>query len=106
MLNFCDKIFVVMIKMVAKELEKLLKNAKKDKELKEKLLATEKESDPMGAFCKICQQLGYDITVGKIIELGQNMNDAKMRSVNGGGAWEIEGWDDAFEDFMMQLKFC
>lgn len=92
--------------MIAQEMERLLKNAKENKELKEILLATQKEADPMTAFCEKCQQLGYNITVGGIIELGQNMNDAKMRSVNGGGAWEIDGWDDAFEDFMMQLRFC
>lgn len=91
--------------MVAKELEKLLKNARKDENLKDKLLATEKSADPMGEFCKICQKYGYSITVGEIIELGQNLNDSKMRSVNGGGAWEIEGWDDAFEDFMAQLRW-
>lgn len=91
--------------MIAQEMEKLLKKAKEDKELKNLLLATQNESDPMQAFCEKCQQLGYNITVGEIIELGQNMNDAKMRSVNGGGAWEIDGWDDAFEDFMMQLRF-
>lgn len=91
--------------MIAKEMEKLLKNAKENKALKNRLLATEKEADPMSAFCKECQALGYNITVGGIIELGQNMNDAKMRSVNGGGAWEIEGWDDAFEDIMAQLRY-
>lgn len=87
-------------------MDRLLKNAGKDKNLKNRLLTTQKDKDPMKAFCDICQQEGYDITIGKIIELGQNMNDAKMRSVNGGGAWEIEGWDDAFEDFMAQLKWC
>ena len=39
-----------------------------------------------------------------MIALGQNMNDQKMRSVNGGGAWEIEGWDDSFEDFLAQVQ--
>ena len=92
--------------MTAQEMERLLQSAKKNKELKELLLATQNETDPMTAFCRECQKLGYNITPGGIMELGQNMNDAKMRSVNGGGAWEIEGWDDAFEDFMAQLRFC
>lgn len=92
--------------MIAQEMERLLKDARKNADLKGKLLSTETTEDPMGEFCKICQENGYNITVGEIIELGQNLNDAKMRSVNGGGAWEIEGWDDAFEDFMAQLKWC
>jgi hypothetical protein len=95
-----------MIKVIAKEMEKLLNNVKKDPDLKERLIKTEKATDPMAEFCKECQAMGYDITIGGIIELGQNMNDAKMRSVNGGGAWEIEGWDDAFEDFLNQIKYC
>ena len=92
--------------MIGQEMDRLLNDARKDLKLKKKLLETETMADPMGEFCKICQNKGYDITVGGIIELGQNLNDSKMRSVNGGGAWEIDGWDDAFEDFMAQLKWC
>lgn len=90
--------------MIQQELDKLLKDIKNDAELKKKVLATKDSSDPLMSFCNLCKKKGYNITIGEMIALGQNMNDQKMRSVNGGGAWEIEGWDDSFEDFLAQVQ--
>lgn len=35
---------------------------------------------------------------------GQEMNDSKMRSVNGGGVCSIDGWDDAYDMFFASLE--
>lgn len=59
---------------------------------------------PMNEFCKVSQDLGYNITIGGLFALGQDMNDSKLRSVNGGGVDGIDGWDDAYETFFYSLK--
>lgn len=91
--------------MIQNEINKLLKDVKKDKFLKQQLLATKNAPDPLAEFCNLCQDKGYCITIGEIIALGQDMNDEKMRSVNGGGAWEIDGWSDSFEDLLAQIQW-
>lgn len=89
--------------MTEKELERLLSDAKADKKLKEALLNTRKSEDPVEEFCGFARKNGYEIYAGELIALGQNENDAKLRSVNGGGVDPIEGWDDAYEQFFMTL---
>lgn len=82
----------------------LLEDAVNNKELREKLLATKNSSDPMKCFCDTCQDLGYEIYLGELFAYGQEMNDTKMRSVNGGGVCTIDGWDDAYDMFFASLE--
>ncbi len=91
--------------MIEKEIARLLADVKGNLKLKAELLATKNSTDPLRDFCALCEENGYNIKVGELVALGQTMNDAKMRAVNGGGAWEIEGWDDAYEDLMMQIQW-
>ena len=86
------------------KLRQLLEGARQNEELREKLLATRKDKDPMKAFCDPCQSLGYEIYLGELFAYGQDMNDSKMRSVNGGGVCSIDGWDDAYEMFFASLE--
>ena len=86
------------------ELNRLLYDARHNTELRDKLLATINAKDPMNEFCKVSQDLGYNITIGGLFALGQDMNDSKLRSVNGGGGEGIDGWDDAYETFFYSLK--
>lgn len=89
--------------MIEKELERLLAAAKADKSLKDELLETRKSENPVEDFCALAQKKGYDITAGELFALGLTENDAKLRSVNGGGVNPIEGWDDAYEQFFTSL---
>lgn len=89
--------------MIELELDRLLKSAKSDPELKEELLATRQSDNPVEDFCLLCQQKGYKITIGELFAVGQDANDAKLRSVNGGGVNGIDGWDDAYEQFFLTL---
>lgn len=89
--------------MTEQELERLLKDAKNDRSLKDKLLKTRDSKNPVEDFCSLCQELGYDIKIGELMAIGQDSNDAKLRSVNGGGVNPIDGWDDAYEQFFMTL---
>ena len=86
------------------KLRQLLEGARQNEELREKLLATRKDKDPMKAFCDTCQSLGYEIYLGELFAYGQDMNDSKMRSVNGGGVCFVDGWDDAYEMFFAALE--
>ena len=89
--------------MTEKELARLLSDAKKDKPLKEKLIATRSTDNPVEYFCALARSLGYEINAGELFALGLTQNDAKLRSVNGGGVNPIEGWDDAYEQFFTEL---
>lgn len=91
--------------MIEQELERLLKYAKKDENLKRELLLTKSGENPVEDFCLLCQSKGYNITIGELIAAGQNANDAKLRSVNGGGVNGIDGWDDAYEQFFLTLEW-
>lgn len=91
--------------MIEKELNRLLAAAKKDANLKQMLIKTKSQADPMESFCRLCQQSGYNITIGELFALGKDMSDSKLRSVNGGGNFEIDGWDDAYENFFLQLEW-
>ena len=87
--------------MIELELDRLLKAAKSDSTLKSELLAARQSDNPVEDFCSLCQKKGYDITIGELFAVGQDANDAKLRSVNGGGVNGIDGWDDAYEQFFL-----
>ena len=89
--------------MIETELNRLLENVKRDPALKEALLKTRETDDPVEDFCALAQKMGYDIQTGALFALGLTENDAKLRSVNGGGVNPIEGWDDAYEQFFTEL---
>ncbi len=92
--------------MIQQELDRLLSNAQKDADLKAKLIATKSAKDPVSQFCSLCQSLGYNVTIGELFACGQDMNDSKLRSVNGGGVNGIDGWDDTYEQFFLTLEWC
>lgn len=92
--------------MIQHELDRLLKDAKNDNNLKAKRIATKSAEDPVAEFCSLCQSLGYDVSIGELFACGQDMNDSKLRSVNGGGVNGIDGWDDTYEQFFLTLEWC
>jgi hypothetical protein len=89
--------------MLQQELDRLLRDAKADPALKTALLATRGDREPVECFCAFCRSHGYQITAGELFTVGLEENDAKLRSVNGGGVNAIDGWDDAYEQFFTQL---
>lgn len=92
--------------MIEQELDRLLIDAKQNPKLKQELLETRESENPVEDFCNLCQQKGYNITIGELFTVGQEANDAKLRSVNGGGVNGIDGWDDAYEQFFLSLIWC
>ena len=89
--------------MIEQELNRLLADAKADPDLRAALLRTRDSENPVDDFCTYAQEQGYDIRTGELFALGLTENDAKLRSVNGGGVSAIDGWDDAYEQFFTSL---
>ena len=66
-------------------LDELQNRALKEPELKERLKNTKKEKEPLSAFCRVCQERGYEIYEMDIICAGEEFHAAMKRSTNGGG---------------------
>ena len=86
------------------ELIRLTTEAKNNIELRNQLLWSVKTPDPMKNFCQICINNGFEIYLGELFAYGEDMNDSKLRSVNGGGVNAIEGWNDAFAQIIKELE--
>ena len=84
-------------------LDKLLKMALEDPELKKRLLATRNAADPLDEFCSIACEEGCPITLGEIFTINQTLWDNLLKSTNGGATYPIEEWADAYEMFMSAL---
>ena len=91
---------------IAVMLDELLQKAKKDEKLKQTLLATRQEKNPLSAFCRVCQELGYPVYEMELIEVGEEFYASMRRSTNGGGENSpmVEGEDDFYELFFASLK--
>ena len=87
-------------------LEALKKKALADKDLREKLLATRKEKNPLSAFCKLCTDAGLPLYEMDLIEYGEADYAAMRRSTNGGGENSplLNCEDDAYEMFLTILE--
>ena len=79
---------------------------KKTKKLKQQLLATRTEEDPLSAFCKTCRNLGYELYEMELIAAGEEFHAAMKRSTNGGGENSpmIKDEDDFYELFFANLE--
>ena len=86
------------------ELIRLTTEAKNNIDLRNQLLSSAKTPDPMKNFCQICINNGFEIYLGELFAYGEDMNDSKLRSVNGGGVNAIEGWNDAFAQIIKELE--
>ncbi len=87
------------------KLYEILMLAKKHPKLREEILDTRQDKNPVTAFCKKCQEIGYDITPGEIIAMGDDFCDTMIRSVNGGGVNAPYGdWNDMYDIFFTALE--
>lgn len=90
--------------MEYEELMRLQQDALKNQTLKEKLLKTRLDNDPMKSFCDLCNALGYSISLYGLATMGREFCDEMLRSINGGGREEPDGWDDYYEMFFEVLE--
>ena len=87
-------------------MDRLQKEAKADEALREALLATRQEKSPLGAFCSIARDRGYEIYEMDVIQAGEGFYAAMRRSTNGGGENSpmLAGEDDFYELFLAGLQ--
>lgn len=91
---------------VVELMDKLQHEALQDEALKRTLLETRKETEPLTAFCKKCQELGYPIYEMDLVMAGEEFHASMKRSTNGGGENSpmLEGQDDFYELFFACLE--
>ena len=87
-------------------LDELQGKALQDQEVREKVLATRKEKDPVSAFCRVCRELGYELYEMELICAGEEFHAAMKRSTNGGGENSpmLSGEDDFYELFFASIE--
>ncbi|MDO4521584.1 MAG: hypothetical protein Q4B57_00390 [Eubacteriales bacterium] len=90
---------------VTEMLDELKEKARHDAALREELLATRIEKNPLTAFCKKCQSLGYPVYEMELVNAGEEFYATMRRSTNGGGENSplLEGEDDFYELFFAGL---
>ena len=95
-----------MMADVVSILDELQNKAEKDGKLREKLLATRKEADPVSAFCRTCREMGYELYEMELIVAGEEFRAAMKRSTNGGGENSpmLKDEDDFYELFFANLE--
>ncbi|MEH2947025.1 hypothetical protein [Sporofaciens sp. JLR.KK001] len=88
-------------------LDDLQRKALHDSDIRNKLLDTAQEKDPLTAFCRVCRELGYEIYEMDLICAGEEFHAAMKRSTNGGGENSpmLAGEDDFYELFMSSIRF-
>lgn len=91
---------------IAEMLDEIKSKALHNRELKKELLLTRKEQNPLTAFCRKCQAMGYPVYEMDIIAAGEELYAAMKRSTNGGGENSpmLEGEDDLYELFFAGLE--
>jgi len=87
------------------KLDRLTALAKADPELREKLLATKAQQEPLISFCAIAQSAGVDLLVGELFAIGMEYSDNQCKSTNGGNPSPYEAFDDAYENFISSLMY-
>ncbi len=87
-------------------LDQLKAKVLKDEKLRAEILATRKDKNPVGTFCKKCRELGYPIYDMDLINAGEEFYAEMKRSTNGGGENSpmLEGEDDFYELFFAGLE--
>lgn len=89
---------------VSQVLDQMIQNAKQDPEFRRQLLDTRKQADPMATFCRTACSLGYEVYLGDLLAEGETYCSNLHKSVNGGACYPIDGWDDLYEMFFVQLE--
>ena len=87
-------------------LDELQRKALEDRSVREKLLATRSDKEPLQSFCKACRELGYEIYPMELIAAGEDFHAQMKRSTNGGGENSpmLDGEDDFYEMFLAALE--
>lgn len=87
-------------------LTELQEKAFHDETVRQELLETRTAEEPLFAFCKKCQELGYGLYPMELVNAGEEFYASMKRSTNGGGenSPKLEGEDDLYELFFAAIE--
>lgn len=87
-------------------LDELQRKARHDDKLREQFIKTRDAEDPLGGFCSVCRETGYELYPMDIVQAGDEFYAAMKRSANGGGENSpvLTGEDDPYELFFAGLQ--
>lgn len=87
-------------------LTELQEKAFHDETVRQELLETRTAQEPLFAFCKKCQKLGYELYPMELVNAGEEFYASMKRSTNGGGenSPKLEGEDDLYELFFAAIE--
>ena len=87
-------------------LDKLQRKALTDEATRQVLIETRREAEPLIAFCKAAQKLGYEINPMELIAAGEEFHALMKRSTNGGGenSPKLTAEDDFYDMFFAVLE--
>lgn len=92
--------------LIYENFTKLKELARKDEELRKKLLDTRDQKNTLTSFCRIARENGCEMYPMDIVEAGEVYYAAMKRSTNGGGENSpmlSGGWDNYFELLLSEL---
>ena len=86
-------------------LDRLQQDAMHDEKMKQELIATRGEKNPLEDFCRKCRLLGYELYKMDVLQAGEEFYASMRRSTNGGGenSPKLQGEDDFYELFFAGL---
>lgn len=88
------------------ELERFQEAALKNKNLRERILRTRTEEEPVTAFCRLARNEGFEIYEMDLVYAGEEAYAAMKRSTNGGGENSpmLENEDDYYSLFIAAIE--
>ena len=94
------------MKNTVEMLDELQNRALGDDSLEKRFLEARDSEDYLGAFCRVCRELGYEIYPMDIVQAVDEFYATMKRSTNGGGENSpvLEGEDDLYEMFFASLE--
>lgn len=86
-------------------LDRLQQDALRNEELRQVLIETRKEDNPLSAFCRVCREHGYMLYEMDVLTAGEEFHAEMKRSTNGGGenSPKLEEQDDFYELFFASI---
>ena len=91
---------------VLDEMERFQEAALKDDALRQEILATAKEDNPLSGFCRLARAKGYEIYEMDLVYAGEEAYAGMRLATNGGGENSpmLQDEDDYYKLFMAALK--
>lgn len=91
---------------VLDELERFREAALRDGALREEIIGTKAEQEPLSAFCRLARAKGFEIYEMDLVYAGEEAYAGMRRATNGGGENSpmLENEDDYYSLFMAAIE--